>query len=104
MTDEWKGYVKVGKEMADHQTVAHSYGEYVRGDAYTNTVEGFFAILKRGVDGTYHHISRAHLHRYLAEFDFRYNRREISDSLRTISALEGAEGKRLKYRETRKPS
>src|SRR6202040_1709845 len=57
MTDEWKSYKLVGKEMADHQTVAHSYGEYVRGDAYTNTVEGFFSILKRGVDGTYHHIS-----------------------------------------------
>lgn len=102
MTDEWKAYRNVGKEMADHQTVAHGYDEYVRGDVYTNTVEGFFAILKRGVDGIYHHVSKAHLHRYLAEFDFRYNRREISDSRRTISALEGAEGKRLKYRETRK--
>jgi len=102
MTDEWKSYKKVGKEMADHQTVAHSYDEYVRGDVYTNTVEGFFSILKRGVDGTYHHISRAHLHRYLSEFDFRYNRREMSDAARTVSALQGAEGKRLKYRETRK--
>src|SRR5680860_934946 len=102
MTDEWKSYKLVGKEMAAHQTVAHSYGEYVRGDAYTNTVEGFFSILKRGVDGTYHHISRAHLHRYLAEFDFRYNRREISDSHRTRSALEGVEGKRLTYRQTKR--
>jgi transposase-like protein len=101
MTDEWKSYKKVGKRMADHQTVAHSYGEYVRGDVYTNTVEGFFAILKRGVDGIYHHVSRAHLDRYLSEFDFRYNHRGVSDAQRTVSALEGAEGKRLKYRETR---
>jgi transposase-like protein len=99
MTDEWKSYRKVGKEMADHQTVAHSYDEYVRGDVYTNTVEGFFAILKRGVDGIYHHVSRAHLDRYLAEFDFRYNRREMNDSRRTVQALKGAEGKRLKYRD-----
>lgn len=101
MTDEWLSYRKVGKEMADHQTVAHSYGEYVRGDAYTNSVKGYFSILKRGVDGIYHHVSRAHLHRYLSEFDFRYNHREANDSRRTVSALEGAEGKRLKYRETR---
>jgi transposase-like protein len=58
MTDEWKSYKKVGKQLADHQTVAHSYGEYVRGDVFTNTVEGYFAILKRGVDGVYHHVSR----------------------------------------------
>ncbi len=102
MTDEWKAYRKVGKEMADHQTVAHSYDEYVRGDVYTNTVEGYFSILKRGVDGIYHHMSKAHLHRYLAEFDFRYNRREMSDARRTVEALEGADGRRLKYRETRK--
>jgi transposase-like protein len=100
MTDEWKSYKKVGKELADHQTVAHSYGEYVRGDAYTNTVEGYFSILKRGVDGIYHHISKAHLHRYLSEFDFRYNRRDVSDSARTVVALEGAEGRRLTYRAT----
>ena len=100
MTDEWKAYRKVGKEMADHQTVAHSYDEYVRGDVYTNTVEGYFSILKRGVDGIYHHVSKAHLHRYLAEFDFRYNRREITDARRTVEALEGAEGKRLTYRAT----
>jgi transposase-like protein len=101
MTDEWLGYRKVGQEMADHQTVAHSYGEYVRGDAYTNTVEGYFANLKRGVNGVYHHVSRAHLGRYLAEFDFRYNSRTINDGARTVLALEQAEGKRLKYRETR---
>lgn len=100
MTDEWLSYRKVGKELADHQTVAHSMGEYVRGDAYTNSVEGYFSILKRGVDGIYHHVSRAHLHRYLSEFDFRYNHREVNDSRRTVSALEGAEGKRLTYRRT----
>lgn len=102
MTDEWLSYRKVGKEMGGgHETVAHSHGEYVRGDAYTNTVEGYFSILKRGVNGTYHHVSRAHLNRYLAEFDFRYNHREVNDTVRTTAALRGAEGKRLKYRETR---
>ena len=101
MTDEWLAYRKVGKEYADHQKVAHSMGEYVRGDAHTNTVEGYFGNLKRGVNGVYHHVSRAHLDRYLAEFDFRYNSRHVNDSRRTVTALAGAEGKRLKYRETR---
>jgi hypothetical protein len=75
--------------------------EYVRGSAHTNTVEGFFSLLKRGITGQYHHVSRAHLHRYLAEFDHRCNTRRASDSARTVAALRGAEGKRLKYRETR---
>jgi hypothetical protein len=101
MTDEWLGYRKVGQEMAEHQTVAHSYGEYGRGDVNTNTVEGYFANLKRGVNGIYHHVSRAHLGRYLAEFDFRYNSRTTSDGARTVLAIEQAEGKRLKYRDTR---
>jgi transposase-like protein len=101
MTDEWLSYRKVGREYADHQTVAHSMGEYARGDANTNSVEGYFSILKRGVNGVYHHVSRAHLDRYLAEFDFRYNSRETTDGARTVAALAGAEGKRLKYRETR---
>jgi hypothetical protein len=76
--------------------VNHS-DEYVRGDAHTNTAENFFSILKRGINGTYHHVSPAHLPRYLAEFDFRYNARHMSDSERTIAALTSAEGKRLRF-------
>jgi hypothetical protein len=76
----------------------------VRGDAYTNTVEGFFSILKRGVYGVYQHVSEAHLHRYLAEFDHRYNNREklgVNDVERAARALQGAKGKRLTYQTTR---
>jgi transposase-like protein len=75
MTDESNVYTKVGEEFSDHETVNHSANEYVRGDAHTNTAEGYFSIFKRGVYGVYHHVSEAHLHRYLAEFDFRYNTR-----------------------------
>jgi transposase-like protein len=101
MTDEWRSYGPIGREMAAHSTIKHSEDEYVRGDVYTNTVESYFATLKRGVNGIYHHVSRAHLDRYLSEFDFRYNSRFATDSARTVAALSGAEGKRLKYRETR---
>lgn len=72
-TDEARRYTEVGTEFASHETVAHSMDEYVRGDAHTNTVEGYFSILKRGIYGCYFHVSEAHLHRYLAEFDFRHN-------------------------------
>jgi transposase-like protein len=96
MTDSFKSYRRVGKEFAGHEWVDHSR-EYVRGDVHTNTAENFFSILKRGIDGVYHHVSEVHLHRYLAEFDFRYNGRGLDDSERTIAALRGAEGKRLKY-------
>jgi hypothetical protein len=84
-------------------TVNHSIGEYVRGDAHTNTVEGYFSILKRGIIGTYHHVSQQHLKRYLAEFDFRHNERMalgVSDSERAAKALKGIVGKRLTYRRT----
>ena len=74
-TDEARRYEEIGTEFASHETVAHSMGEYVRGDAYTNTVENYFSILKRGIYGCYFHVSEAHLHRYLAEFDFRHNNR-----------------------------
>jgi transposase-like protein len=99
-TDESKYYVNVGKEFSAHETVAHSAGEYVRGDVYTNTVEGFFSIFKRGMRGVYQHCKEKHLHRYLAEFDFRYNHRIAlgwNDKDRTIAAVRGAEGKRLTY-------
>jgi hypothetical protein len=101
MTDEGQWYVRVGEEFASHHTVNHWQDEYVRGDAYTNTVEGFFSILKRGIYGVYHHVSEAHLHRYLVEFDFRYSNRAklgVSDGERAARAIKGAEGKRLTYR------
>lgn len=101
MTDEHGGYKKVGKEYVGHGTVSHSTGEYGRhGVFHTNTVENFFSIFKRGVIGTYHHLSEAHLHRYTVEFDFRYNTRNNSDAERAAIALAGMEGKRLTYRRT----
>jgi transposase-like protein len=103
MTDTAGGYMSVGKEFVRHEMVDHGTGEYVRGDAHSNTVEGYFSILKRGIIGTYHHVSEAHLQRYLAEFDFRYNNRMslgINDGERTAIALKGIEGKRLTYRPT----
>ena len=75
MTDEGGQYFHVGKEFARHETINHSADEYVRGDVHTNTIEGYFSILKRGIIGTYHHVSPQHLKRYLGEFDFRYNER-----------------------------
>lgn len=101
MTDEAMVYGKVGREFAGHSTVNHSADEYVKvgGFAHTNTIESFFAIIKRGVYGNFHHISEAHLHRYLAEFDFRYNTRELSDLERAADLLRGAKGKRLMYRQ-----
>jgi transposase-like protein len=101
-TDESGVYWSVGEEFKTHQTVVHSADEYVRGDAHTNTVEGYFAILKRGIYGTYHHVSEAHLHRYLAEFDFRYSNRSklgIEDAERAATLLRGTKGKRLLYRQ-----
>lgn len=82
-----------------HRSVNHSMGEYVRGSVTTNRVEGYFSILKRGVYGVYHHVSRHHLSRYLGEFDFRYTNREASDAERTDAALRGIEGKRLMYQQ-----
>jgi transposase-like protein len=99
-TDESKLYVDVGHEFAAHETVNHSIKEYARGDVTTNTVEGYFGLFKRGMRGIYQHCKEKHLHRYLAEFDFRYNHREAlgyNDTDRTIAAVRGAEGKRLTY-------
>ncbi len=100
MTDELQAYKNIGKKFASHETVRHSKLEYVRGNVTTNTVEGFFGLLKRGVNGTFHHISKEHLHRYLSEFDFRYNRRKITDQERTLQAIAGFEGKRLTYKDS----
>jgi transposase-like protein len=100
MTDAFRSYRGLGKEFASHEYVSHGDGEYVRGEVHTNTAENYFSILKRGITGTYHHISEAHLPRYLAEFDFRYNnlaRDGVTDAERTRRALAGAEGKRLTY-------
>lgn len=98
MTDEMIGYKKVGEQFWQHQTVNHSALEYARGNWHTNTAENFFSIFKRGVIGTYHHLSAAHMHRYCAEFDFRYNTRQMTDGERASLALKGMEGKRLTYR------
>lgn len=103
MTDDAGQYRVIGPEYAGYETVNHGIEEYVRGDAHTNTIEGYFSILKRGVTGTYHHVSQQHLKRYLAEFDFRYNERtalSVSDAERADRALKGIEGKRLTYRRT----
>jgi transposase-like protein len=103
MTDTAGGYLHIGREFARHEMVDHGKGEYVRGDAYSNTVEGFFAIFKRGVYGTFHAISEAHMARYLAEFDFRYSNRialGVNDTERTNEMLRGIGGKRLTYRRT----
>lgn len=100
MTDEEPSYIRPGRLFrGGHETVNHRRREYARGDVSTNTIEGFFSILKRGLYGTFHSVSKAHLHRYLAEFEFRYNRRFIDDGERTLAAIAGAEGKRLMYRQ-----
>ncbi len=107
MTDEERAFMGIGWNFAAHGTVTHSKDEYVRyenGKAiHTNTVEGFFSILKRGIYGVYQHVSEAHLHRYLCEFDFRYNNREklgVNDVARASLALQGAKGRRLTYETT----
>lgn len=90
-------------EAASHEAVNHADGEYVRGDVHTNTVEGYFSIFKRGMKGVYQHCGERHLHRYLAEFDFRYNNRVgrgIGDAERADRILVGVVGKRLTYRTT----
>jgi hypothetical protein len=103
MTDEGLVAKTIGSDYDLHETVNHGAGEYVRGGAHTNTIEGYFSILKRGINGTYHHVSQQHLKRYLAEFDFRYNERMalgVSDEARTTKALRGIVGKRLTYRDS----
>jgi transposase-like protein len=104
MTDEGRHYRKVGEEVAGHSRVHHTRGEYVgREDAtiHTNTVEGYFSIFKRGMKGVYQHCREKHLHRYVAEFEFRYNNRialGVDDKGRAANALRGVVGKRLTYR------
>ncbi len=100
MTDEAHTYTAVGKEFASHGVVKHGKKEYSRGNIHTNTVEGYFSLLKRGLIGTYHHVGAQHLQRYVSEFDFRYNKRDISDTERAEHALRGIVGKRLMYRDS----
>ena len=101
-TDESRLYTRVTDHVAAHETVKHTAGEYVRGDVTTNSVEGYFSIFKRGMRGTYQHCKEKHLHRYLAEFDFRYNHRiklGVNDGERAVVAVKSAAGKRLTYRQ-----
>lgn len=102
MTDDAGQYRKLEDSFIEHQTVAHSQEEYVRGIVHTNTVEGYFSVFKRGMKGVYQHCGKQHLHRYLAEFDFRYNHRErlgYNDVERTKVAIKGISGRRLTYRQ-----
>jgi hypothetical protein len=102
-TDESRLYTKVGAHFATHETVNHSAKEYARGDVTTNSVEGYFSIFKRGMKGVYQHCAEKHLHRYLSEYDFRYNHRVklgYNDGERADLAIKGAAGKRLTYRQS----
>lgn len=101
MTDQAGVYEKIGPDFASHEVVNHTVKEYARGDVTTNTVESSFAILKRGLYGTFHSVSEQHLQRYATEFDFRWNNwiaLGVNDVQRTNAALKGIEGKRLTYR------
>lgn len=100
ITDELPGYRDVGCEMeGGHDSVSHSTREYVRGDIHTNTAESSFAILKRGITGIHHSVSKEYLHRYLWHFDFLWNNRKLNDGERTVLAMKAADGKRLMYKQ-----
>ena len=100
MTDEWVAYYGIGTEfVGGHQVVNHGHGEYVRGQVSTNSAESYFALLKRGVHGTFHHISKKHLSKYCNEFSFRWDNRKVSDGQRTENAIRGFVGKRLLLKE-----
>jgi len=101
ITDDAGQYAHLGKEFASHEYVNHSAGEYGRGGVHTNTIEGFYSIFKRGMTGVYQHCSEKHLHRYVAEFDFRYSNRVAlgtNDMERAEKLTKGTVGKRLTYR------
>jgi transposase-like protein len=101
MTDEASQYRKMGDHFDRHEFTSHGAGEYVRGAIHSNTIEGFFSVFKRGMLGTYQHCGEQHLHRYLAEFDFRYSNRQklgFSDADRMEKSIAGIVGKRLTYR------
>jgi transposase-like protein len=105
MTDEHPAYKSVSEDAGmRHDSVTHSKDEYVRGNVHTNTVEGFFSLLKRGVNGTFHHVSREHLFRYCVEFAFRYENRKATDGERAKMLVAKAEGKRLTYKQPARAS
>lgn len=98
VTDEFGAYNGLGPEFAAHDRVCHATKEYARGDVHTNTAESSHALVKRGIVGIYHNVSREHLHRYLWQFDFLWNNRQLTDGERTIMGIKAAEGRRLRYR------
>ncbi len=99
ITDENPAYSGICAEYTGgHETVCHSVSEYVRGDVHSNTVESFFAIAKRSLNGIYHAVSKKHLHRYMSEYEFRYNNRNLEDGQRVLAAIQASEGKRLVYK------
>ena len=100
MTDEFRSYWGLRKEFKEHNVIEHGKKEYSRGIVHVNNAEGFFSILKRGINGVYQHVSKGHLKNYLHEFDFRYNLRKVSDTERTVTAIRGAIGKRLMYKDS----
>jgi transposase-like protein len=102
VTDDANHYYAIGRHIGSHDRIKHSDRVYVRGDVHTNTVEGAFGLLKRGIVGSFHHVSVGHLGRYCDEFSFRYNARKMSDGERATLIVEGAEGKRLTYRQPSK--
>lgn len=106
MTDDFGGYHGLKKESRRHSTIRHSWKIYARkeGDVLisTNTIEGYFSILKRGINGVYHHVGKQHLHRYLSEFDFRYNSRFVEDGERSLLAIKKVAGRRLTYQDSSK--
>jgi transposase-like protein len=100
VTDEFRSYIGIGKDFkGGHGVVNHGLGEYANGDINTNTAESFFALLKRGVHGTFHHISKKHLAKYCNEFSFRWDNRKVTDGERTENAIKGFTGKRLMLKE-----
>lgn len=98
-TDDYTSYRGIGKEFEDgHGSVRHNIMEYVRGTDHVNTCESFFAILKRGIYGVYHAVSKKHLHRYASEFEFRWTTRKLGDDVRLVTAIRASDGKRLMYK------
>lgn len=99
ITDDFSSYMGIGKHFAGgHERVAHTTREYVRGDVHTNTAESSFALVKRGIEGVYHNVSKKYLHRYLWQFDFVWNTRNLNDGERTVALMKTVEGKRLMYK------
>ena len=99
MTDDYVGYKGIGPSLSEggHSRIRHSMRQYARGDVHTNTIESSFALVKRGIMGVYHNVSKEYLHRYLWQFDFMWNARKLNDGERTVLAVKSAEGKRLTY-------